>query len=99
MANEDIDVKTTLAIISARLDDIKQDIVELRDDQRIANRQSVSRNEWEQRNNYSDSKFSSLGREIGDLRTEINSKRAPWWTWVTVLLAGASFIYTFVVPV
>ena len=92
------DINSTLAIISSRLDDIKQDIVEIRDDQRLTNRQMVSRNEWEQRNNYSDNKFTSLGREIGDLRTEINSKSAPWWTWATVLLAAASFVYTFIVP-
>lgn len=35
---------------------------------------------WEQRNRHVDFVHSGLGREIGDLRTEIRSRRVPWWS-------------------
>lgn len=95
----DDDLRTALAVISARLDDIKQDVADIRADQQSGSTKYTSRGEWEQRNNNVDNRFLAMGREIGDLRTELNSKRAPWWSVVAVIISGAAILWTVFEPV
>ena len=58
----------------------------------------VPRGEWVQRNQTVDSNFSHQGREIGQLRTEIQSRRAPWWAVVSAIVAGLAFAWSVVGP-
>lgn len=41
----------------------------------------VSRSEWDLANK-------SMGREIAELK----ASRAPWWTWVSLVIAGTSLL-------
>lgn len=92
------DDAATLAVVVSRIDDIREDIAHVRTDVAELRTGFVSRGEWEQRNNYSDSRFASLGREIGDLRTEIRTARAPWWSVAAVLVAGLSLTWAVLSP-
>lgn len=49
---------------------------------------------WEQRNRHVDFVHAGLGREIGDLRAEVRSKRAPWWSVAAVVVAGAALLWS-----
>lgn len=99
----------TLAVVVSRIDDLREDIAHMRHAVAEAASRSVSRGEWEQRNNYSDSRFAALGREIGDLRNEthtrqaelraeVQSRRAPWWSVAAVLVSGLALTWTIVGP-
>lgn len=94
----DSDFQTGLAVVISRLDDMKQDISDIRADQVSARKENVLRSEWEQRNSHVDFRFHTQGREIGDLRSELNSKRAPWWTWVTAIAALLALADTYLIP-
>lgn len=49
---------------------------------------------WEQRNRHVDFVTAGLGREIGDLRAEVRSKRAPWWSVASVALAALAVLWS-----
>ena len=72
------DDSATLAVVVARLDDLRTDMHAMREEIRKAQQNSVSRGEWALRNEHVDSRFNGHGREIGELRTELASKRLPW---------------------
>ena len=82
----------TLAVVVARLDDLRESVAELRSELRSSTANVVSRGEWEQRNRAVDAKFESQGREIAHLRTDIvqartiaEQRRAPWWSVVAAI--------------
>ena len=90
------DVDPTLAVVVARLDDLREDMKALRAEVRSSTANVVGRGEWVQRNNLVDGKFDAHGREIaqlrqdhaGDvagLRAELASRRAPWWSVVAAI--------------
>jgi hypothetical protein len=58
----------------------------------------VPRGEWSQRNNHVDTHIQTQGREIGQLRAELNSRRAPWWSTWTVALAVMTLLWTILGP-
>lgn len=89
----------TLAVVVSRLDDLRTDFAELRGEVRTSTEQSVSRGEWGQRNAHVDTRLASLGREIGDMRTELHARRAPWWSTWAVALAAAGFAWSLLGPV
>lgn len=100
----------TLAVVVSRIDDLREDIAHMRQAVAEAGERSVSRGEWVQRNNYSDSRFAALGREIGDLRNEthtrhaemraeIQARRAPWWSVGSLVIAVAALAWTVIAPV
>lgn len=82
----------TLAVILSRLDDIKDDVQNLRSSQESNIDRYVSRGEWSQRNSNVDNRFAGQGREIADLRADVNSKRAPWWTWAALICSGLALV-------
>lgn len=45
---------------------------------------------WEQRNRHVDFVHAGLGREIGDLRSELRSKRLPWPTVLSAVVAAVA---------
>lgn len=86
------DESATLAVVVARLDDVKEELRAMREDARKDRENTVGRGEWEQRNNHVTARLEGLGREIGELRTnvasartEIENRRAPWWSVVAAL--------------
>ncbi len=89
----------TLAVAVARLDDLRIDVRHLRDEVQDSRRDNASRGEWGQRNSAVDARFEGQGREIAQLRQDINSRRAPWWSTASVLLAGVAFAWTVLGPV
>lgn len=93
------DEANTLAVVAARLDDVRTDIAEMRTEVRQAAQHAVSRGEWGQRNEHVNSRLQELGREIGQLRTELASRRAPWWSVAAVLVAAAALVWSVLGPV
>lgn len=47
----------------------------------------VARNEWLQRNAYVDSRIDGLGTDISEVKTDLASRRAPWWSVIAVLIS------------
>lgn len=103
------DDAATLAVVVSRIDDLREDIADMRRAVAESAARSVSRGEWEQRNNYSDSRFAALGREIGDLRNEthtrhaelrgeVQARRAPWWSVAAVAVAGLALAWSIISP-
>lgn len=84
------DLAATLAVVVSRLDDLRLDVGLIRTDISGVRSENVPRGEWEQRNNHVDSKFSAQGREIADLRTELHSRRAPWWSVGAIIISGGA---------
>lgn len=90
-----MDDAASLAVVVARLDDVREDIRDLRTDLSSHRTEMVSRGEWEMRNRAVDSRFDNQGREIAELK----AARAPWWSWASVLVAAAALIWAVLGPV
>ncbi len=101
------DETATLAVVVARLDDVRGDIKAMRAELTAHRAEMVARTEWELRNQHVDSRHRELGREIGDLRAEHRrdvaevraeaaSRRAPWWSIVTAVAAIAALALTLI---
>jgi len=99
--------EVTLAVIGARLEDMREDIRSLRADLASHRADLVPRGEWEQRNHHVDGRFQEHGREIANLRTEVRSsiatvkaevdqRRAPWWTVGALVISGAALLLTLI---
>lgn len=93
------DTATVVAVVVARLDDMREDIADLRRAVEDSSRDKVTRGEWAQRNEHVDTRLQNLGSEINVVRTEVHSRRAPWWSTATVLLAAAAFAWSMLGPV
>lgn len=89
------EASATLAVVVARLDDVREDIRDLRTDLSTHRTEMVSRGEWEMRNRSVDSRFENQGREIAELK----AARAPWWSWASVIVAGAALAWAILGPV
>lgn len=85
---------TTLAVVVARLDDLRGDVAGMRREVREAGAAMVSRGEWGQRNEHVDTRLSALGREVGDLRRDVEARRAPWWSTAAVLLSTGALVWS-----
>lgn len=99
-------VAETLAVLVAQVSDARSDINGLRSEVAAARTESVSRGEWLQRNAAVDTRFGSQGGEVGELRknhasdfatlrAELNSKRAPWWSVVSLIIAAGACVAAF----
>lgn len=93
------DESATLAVVVARLDDLRADMQSMRDEIRKSSENAVSRGEWGQRNQHVDTRLNSLGREVGDLRKDIDSRRAPWWSVWAVVLSAGGFCWAILGPI
>lgn len=97
MTTEDIQT-AALEVLVSQVGDMREDIREMRKDLKDVADNKVSYREWTQRNNEVNARFGSLGREIGDLRTEIRAKSAPWWSVCAVIIAAGSLAWSVVSP-
>lgn len=84
------DSAATLAVVVARLDDVRGDIQAMRTENSAHRSEMVSRGEWEMRNRAVDTRFESQGREIAELK----AARAPWWSWASVLVGGGALAWS-----
>lgn len=89
-------LETTLAVLVSRVEDLRGDVAAMRTDQATQRSGMVPRTEWEQRNRHVDETFRTTGREIGDLRTELRSRRTPWPAVASVVLAAVALGLTLV---
>lgn len=81
------DDRATLATINVELRHLRDDVEELSTSLKTSAGIHVTRSEWQLRNAHVDSVHSALGREIGILRADIASRRAPWPTIVAAFAA------------
>lgn len=82
--------EATLAVVVARLDDVRDDIAGLTQTVNGQRAELVSRGEWMMRNQHVDASFIATAREVGELRTELRSRRHPWPVVVAVVVAVTS---------
>lgn len=79
-----------LATLTEQVSSLNKNVEGLRSELRDDRKTYVQHSVWEQRNKTVDANLAHQGREIGQLRTDLASRRAPWWsTWAVVLSAGA----------
>lgn len=86
--------QATLAVVVSRLDDLREDLRDIRITFEKSERDKVSRGEWEQRNTAVDARFEGQGREIAQLRASIAAAKAPWWSVAAVITAVGSLAWT-----
>lgn len=77
----------TLAVVVARLDDLRVQVASLSDKLDAHRGEMVPRTEWMQRNATVDERFQDQGKDISDLRAELAARRAPWWSVVSAITA------------
>jgi len=85
--------EATLAVVVARLDDVRHDLANLGTRLDASARAQVGRGEWEQRNRAVDARFEGQGREIAQLRTTLAGQRAPWWSVGALVVSAAAFAF------
>ena len=84
---------------------MRTDIRDMRLDLKELTDTKVSYREWSQRNGEVNGRFSGLGREVSDLRTEHRSdiasvraqlaaKSAPWWSVGSLLVAVTALAWS-----
>lgn len=90
----------TLAVVVARLDDLRDDMRAMRQELASHRADLVPRGEWEQRNRHVDARFQEQGREIANLRTEVRteaqSRRQPWTAVAAAIVGIASIALTLI---
>lgn len=101
----DDSTRIDIAVINTKLDALTASVTELTKQIGLSNESKVSRNEWEQRNNYVDGRLQSLGREISELRIDIKTEKTnrPHWTAivgavVVVIVLSLDVISNYVHP-
>lgn len=105
----DDDLRETLAVVVSRIGGLSDDVGEMRRELREDRREYVTQSVWLQRNALVDQRFTSQGREIGDLRgqiqaktaelrAEVNGRRAPWWSVAAVLVSALALGWAVVGP-
>lgn len=77
------EVDPTVRLVVERLDDLRKDFGNLREQLTNQANSYVHRDVWLQRNEHVNSELRSQGREISNLRADVQSKRMPWTQVVT----------------
>lgn len=72
--------ETSIEILATQVSFLREDIRDLAKKVDESNDSKVSHREWSQRNDHVNTRLGGLGREVGDLRSEIRAKSAPWWS-------------------
>lgn len=83
-------VETQLAVVISRLESLSASVESARSDIGGIRAAATPRSEWEQRNRFVDQTIQGIGREIGELRTELRARRTPWPTVLSLVFAGAA---------
>lgn len=93
-----IDEDVTMRVLLSSVEGLRSDVQGLRDEVARSNENKVSHREWSQRNAEVNGRFTTMGREIGDLRTELRAKNAPWWSVVALIISGGVALWTILNP-
>lgn len=86
--------EAALSVLVSQVGDMREDIRDMRNDLKTMSDDKVSYREWSQRNSEVNGRFGSLGREVGELRLEIRSKSAPWWSVGALIVSVVAVGYT-----
>lgn len=97
MPGSDVE-EAALGVLISQVGDMREDIREMRTDLKAMSEDKVSYREWSQRNAEVNGRFTSQGREIGELRLEIRSKSAPWWSVGSLIVSIVAIGYTILNP-
>lgn len=89
---------TSIAIIETKVDALAQQFQELRTTLATSTTVHVTRAEWELRNTIVDERFVAAGKDVERLESDAKSRRAPWWSALAVILAGAALFWTILGP-
>lgn len=81
------DDRVTLRVVAERIGDIQASQKAIQQQLTTQAATFVPRGEWMLRNTQVDEKHSGLGREIGELRSELRSRRLPWPTVVAAIVS------------
>lgn len=93
-----IDEDVTMRVLLSSVEGLRSDVQSLRAEVSSSNETKVSHREWTQRNAEVNGRFTTMGREIGDLRTELRAKSAPWWSVVALIISGGVALWTIINP-
>jgi len=88
--------RITLTRVETTLTNVVDQLKELREEVKGFHKDTVSRNEWEQRNLAVDSRVGSLGRELNQFKAEVSSHRSPWYqvvSSITGVVGGLGGLY------
>lgn len=91
--------RIALVKVETTLEGVVTTLGELRDEIRSQRGEHVTRNEWTQRNTHVDAKFDTHAEDISEIKQDLASKRAPWWTVVAVVFAALTLLYTIMTSV
>lgn len=91
--------RIALAKVETTLVGVVTTLGELRDEIRSQRGETVTRNEWTQRNTHVDAKFDHQAEDISEIKQDLASKRAPWWSVAAVVIAGLALLYTILASV
>lgn len=83
----------TVAVVVARLDDLRNEFQSVRAEIRASAANVVGRGEWVQRNQHVDGKFDAQGREISQLRADLAARRMPWPAVVGAVTGSGSVLF------
>lgn len=84
--------RVLLLVVAERLSDVQATQTAIQAQLTTMSSSFVPRGEWVLRNAHVDGMFVSQGREIGDLRSELRSRRLPWPTVVSALVSIAALL-------
>jgi len=84
-----LDESSTLAVVVARIDDLRGDLASMRAEMKERDVTYVARPEFE-------AWRTGIGREIGDIKATAARARAPWWSVAAVAVAASSLLVTIV---
>lgn len=80
--------EANIAVMTVELRYIKEAVSRIES----AHTTSVPRTEWEQRNEYINQQLHQIVKESADLKAELASKRAPWWSVLSSFAGAAAVI-------
>lgn len=94
----DTESSTSIDILATQVSFLREDIRDLAKKVDESNDNKVSHREWSQRNEHVNTRLGGLGREVGDLRTELRAKSAPWWSVAAMIVAAIAVAWNILGP-
>lgn len=100
MSQQSADI--TLAVVVSKLDDIREDILDLK-------RHAITRAEYDERNRYIDARLTHKQNDINRLAkrvfdelaridSEARSRTAPWWSVAALFVSAGALLWVIIGP-
>lgn len=90
--------EASLAVLAVKLDHLTGSVDAINRQLETSASVHVTRREWQLRNETVDERHVGLSREIGQLKTEMASRRAPWWAVVALIGGVGSLMWQVLGP-